>query len=89
VPLTGKPTPALSFVQAYVSPPPVFELKVTAGTTAPEHTVTSAIAFTIGVGLMVIVKVFVFNPELVQPDAVAVTVIVPVIAAPVLFAGAV
>ena len=44
---------------------------------------------TIGLGLIVISNVLMFNPELVQPSLDEETVIVPVISAPVLLAGVV
>jgi hypothetical protein len=59
-----------------------------AGTVAPEQTVTSLTDATIGVGFIVIVKVLVLPPALVQLRFVAETVIVPTIFEPVLFAGA-
>ena len=86
---TGRPIARLSLVQLKVSPPPVFALKLMAATVAPEQTVTLLTGFTIGVGLMVMVKLVVLAPALVQEALVAVTVMVPVIAAPVLLAGAV
>jgi hypothetical protein len=49
----------------------------------------SEIAFTIGVGLMVTVKVFVFAPTLTHPFFDADTTIVPTMSTPVLFVGAV
>src|ERR1044071_6934556 len=49
----------------------------------------SDIAFTIGVGLMVIAKVFWLEPALVHPFFEALTVMVPTISEPVLFEGAV
>ena len=84
-----RPTAALSLVHVNVSDPPVFALKPMAGTVAPEQTVTSMTDATIGVGLIVIVKVLVLPPALVQPSFEAVTVIVPTILTPVLLAGAV
>src|ERR1041385_5266833 len=88
-PLAGMPIEVLSFVQLNVSLPPVLAENAIAAIGAPEQTVTSVIVLTIGVGLILIVNVFTLAPMLVQVLAVADTVIVPMMSAPVLFAGAV
>jgi hypothetical protein len=88
VPLAGKPTAVLSLVQLNVSLPPVFAVKLIAEIGASEQATTSAIVFTIGVGLIVIVNVFLLGVPLVQPFRSADTVIEPTISTPVLFAGA-
>jgi len=89
VPEATRPIDVLSFVQLNVTPPELI-LEPNAGTTIvpPEHTVIFEIALTTGVGLIVIVNVFRLAPALVHPFFEAVTVIVPTISAPVLFAGA-
>ena len=89
LPLAGKPIVVLSFVQLKVSLPPVLAANGMADIAPPEHTVTSEIALTIGVGLIRIVNVFELAPVLVQLASVAVTVIVASMFAPVLLAGAV
>ena len=88
-PLPSKPIKILSLVQLNVSEPAVFALNGIAAIAPPEQTTTSLTAVTIGVGLIVIVKVLMFAPALVQPSLEAVTVIVPTILTPVLFEGAV
>src|SRR5258706_4650109 len=88
-PLAANPMPVLVFVQLNVSPPPVFALKLMAGTVAPEHATTIGITATTGSALMVIVNVLAFAPALVQPFCVAVTVMLPTISAPEISIGAV
>jgi hypothetical protein len=80
----------LLFVQLNVTPPSAtFEPKIVAGTVPPEQTTILPRGSTTGVGLIVIVNVLLLLPELVQPLAVADTVIVPTISEPVLLTGAV
>lgn len=86
--LAGRPIAILSLVHAKVSPPPVLAEKVMPAIGAPEHTATFATAFVIGVGLIVMVNDLAFPPVLVHEFAVPVTVIVPVMFAPVVLAGA-
>ena len=89
VPFADSPIDGLEFVQLNVSPPAVLAEKLIAGTASPEHTDTLVIAATTGCGFMVTVNVFEFEPELVQPFLVAVTVIVPTMSTPVKLFGAV
>lgn len=88
LPEAARLVPVLSLVQLKVTPDPAFDPKAIAATVPPEHTVTLEIAFTIGVGLMVIVKLFAFAPALTHPLRVAITSITPTMSDPVLFAGA-
>jgi hypothetical protein len=88
LPEAARLIPVLSLVQLKVTPNPAFDPKAIAATVPPEHTVTLEIAFTIGVGLMVIEKLFAFAPALTHPLRVAITSIVPTMSDPVLFAGA-
>ena len=87
--MADKPTAGFEFVQLKVSPPPVFAVKLIAGTASPEQTETFAITATTGCGLIVMVNDFEFEPLLVQLFFVAVTVTVLTISTPVKLLGAV
>ena len=81
VPLAPRPIEGWVFIQLYTIAPPVVGLvKFTAAVFEPAHTVWLATAFTVAVGLTVIVKLTGTLVQLTPPLVkVAVTVIVPVI----------
>ena len=89
-PLATRLIKGFVLVQLKVTPPEtILEENGIAAMLAPEHTTTLVTAATTGVGLIVMVKVFMLTPALVQLLAMADTVIVPTISAPVLLTGAV
>ena len=88
VPPAAKLINGLLLLHVNVSPPPVLPVKLIAPTDPPEHTTMFDTDVTTGEGSTVIVNVLEFNPLLVQPDEIAVTVIVPVIATGPAFTGA-